>query len=77
MATKTRKDIDLAALRAASGLNQADFWSKFGISQSGGSRYESGRRMPVSVQILIRAWSDKLIDDAALAALLRKVRQTK
>ena len=77
MATKPRKDIDLAALRAASGLNQADFWSKFGISQSGGSRYEGGRRMPMPIGILIRAWSDRLIDDAALAALLRKVRRAR
>ncbi len=77
MAIASRKDIDLAALRAASGLNQADFWRKFGISQSGGSRYERGGRMPMPIRILIRAWRDKLIDDAALAALLRKVRQTK
>ncbi len=77
MATKTRKDIDLAALRAASGLNQADFWRKFGVSQSGGSRYERKGRVPMPLRILIRAWSDKLIDDAALAVLLRKVRQTK
>jgi hypothetical protein len=77
MANISRKDIDLAALRAASGSNQADFWSKFGISQSGGSRYESGCRMPMPIRILIRAWIDKLIDDAALAALLRKVRQTR
>ncbi len=77
MAIASRKDIDLAALRAASGLNQADFWGKFGVKQSCGSRYESGRRMPMPTRILIRAWRDKLIDDAALAVLLRKVRQTK
>jgi predicted transcriptional regulator len=77
MAITSRKDIDLAALRAASGLNQTDFWSRFGISQSCGSRYERGRRMPMPIRILIRAWIDRLIDDAALAALLRKVRQTR
>lgn len=77
MAIASRKDIDLAALRAASGLNQAEFWSKFGISQSGGSRYERGCRMPMPNRILVRAWIDRLLDDAALAALLRKVRQTK
>ena len=77
MATKPRKDIDLAALRAASGLNQADFWRKFGVSQSGGSRYERKGWVPMPLRIVIRAWSDKLIDDAALAVLLRKVRQTK
>jgi DNA-binding transcriptional regulator YiaG len=77
MANRSHKGIDLAALRAASGLNQNDFWGKFGIGQSCGSRYENGRRMPLPIQILIRAWIDKLIDDAALAKLLSKVRQAK
>lgn len=77
MANKSQKGIDLAALRAASGLNQSEFWGKFGITQSCGSRYENGRRMPLPIQILIRAWIDKLIDDAALAKLLSKVRQAK
>ena len=27
-------------------LNQHQFWSRIGVTQSGGSRYESGRRMP-------------------------------
>ncbi len=31
----------------------------------------------MALRNLIRAWRDKLIDDAALAVLLRKVRQTK
>jgi DNA-binding transcriptional regulator YiaG len=33
-------------------LNQKDFWSRLGVTQSGGSRYESGREMPEPVQIL-------------------------
>lgn len=36
-------------LRKKLGLNQADFWSRVGVMQSGGSRYESGRDMPVQV----------------------------
>ena len=27
-------------------LNQQEFWSRIGVTQSGGSRYESGRGMP-------------------------------
>ncbi|WP_306602523.1 helix-turn-helix transcriptional regulator [Azonexus sp.] len=30
-------------------MNQTDFWSRVGITQSVGSRYESGRNMPVQV----------------------------
>lgn len=34
------------------GLNQAEFWSIFGATQSGGSRYETGRDMPESLSML-------------------------
>jgi len=30
-------------IRKTSGMNQQAFWTRFGITQSGGSRYESGR----------------------------------
>ncbi len=60
-------------LRKSTGLNQSEFWKKFGVAQSGGSRYESGRSMPTPLKILLQAWIDKLIDDAALAKLLKKV----
>lgn len=32
------------------GLNQADFWTPLGVSQSGGSRYETGRTIPAPVR---------------------------
>lgn len=35
-------------------LNQHDFWSRIGVTQSGGSRYESGRTMPKPVRELLR-----------------------
>ena len=34
-------------------LSQTEFWGRIGITQSGGSRYESGRAVPVPVQILL------------------------
>ena len=34
------------------GLNQAAFWGPLGVTQSGSSRYESGRDIPVPVQKL-------------------------
>ena len=33
-------------------LNQSDFWKKVKVTQSGGSRYESGRPLPNHVQIV-------------------------
>jgi len=35
-------------------LNQQQFWSAIGVTQSGGSRYESGRSMPKPVRELLR-----------------------
>lgn len=35
------------------GLSQSQFWSPVGITQSGGSRYESGRNIPRPVQKLL------------------------
>jgi len=35
-------------------LNQQEFWSRIGATQSGGSRYESGRSMPKPVRELLR-----------------------
>ena len=41
-------------IRRKLGLNQQEFWTKIGVTQSGGSRYESGREMPKPVQELLR-----------------------
>ena len=41
-------------IRRKLGLNQQDCWSKIGVTQSGGSRYESGRNMPKPVRELLR-----------------------
>ena len=41
-------------LRQRLGLNQQQFWSAVGVTQSGGSRYESGRGMPRPVTELVR-----------------------
>tara|TARA_R110001583_G_scaffold191541_1_gene356823 strand:- start:12804 stop:13046 length:243 start_codon:yes stop_codon:yes gene_type:complete len=35
-------------------LNQLEFWSRVGVTQSAGSRYESGRNIPKSVQLLLQ-----------------------
>ena len=35
-------------------MNQQEFWSCIGVTQSGGSRYESGRTMPKPVRELLR-----------------------
>ena len=41
-------------IRRRLGLNQEEFWTRIGVTQSGGSRYESGRSMPKPVKELLR-----------------------
>lgn len=43
---------DLLAMRRAKGLTQAAFWGKIGVTQSAGSRYETGRPMARTVALL-------------------------
>ena len=42
------------AMRKKLNVNQSEFWSRVGLGQSAGSRYESGRNIPRPVQMLLR-----------------------
>lgn len=44
---------DVREMRRKLGLNQAEFWSPISVTQSGGSRYESGRVIPGPVRLLL------------------------
>ncbi len=59
---KSIDKIDAREIRRKLGLNQQQFWSKIGVTQSGGSRYESGRNMPRPVQHLLRLVHVEQID---------------
>lgn len=77
MTTKKRPTLKFStgeavkAVRLKRNENQAEFWSRIGVTQSGGSRYESGRNIPKPVQLLLQVTygTDKQADD--LAAWLR------
>jgi transcriptional regulator with XRE-family HTH domain len=46
----------IRSLRLKLGLNQTEFWRLVGVTQSGGSRYESGqRRIPKAVRVLLNS----------------------
>ncbi len=70
MARKPKLDFsNIAVARMKEGLNQQDFWKRYGVTQSGGSRYESGRNIPKPLGILL--WlhrsgkvTDKDLEDA-------------
>jgi predicted transcriptional regulator len=48
------KSLNPRQLRHRLGVNQMEFWSAVGVTQSGGSRYETGRSMPKPVRELVR-----------------------
>ena len=60
--TKVIEKIDPREIRRKLGLNQQQFWSALGVTQSGGSRYESGRNIPRPVQALLRLVHVEQID---------------
>ena len=49
----SKRQHDPLALRKSLGLNQSDFWGALGITQSGGSFYEKGRKLPKPVAMLL------------------------
>jgi transcriptional regulator with XRE-family HTH domain len=53
---------DPREIRQRLGMNQDQFWTKIGVTQSGGSRYESGREMPKPVRELLRLVHVEQID---------------
>ncbi len=59
---KVVEKVDPREIRRKLGLNQQQFWSKIGVTQSGGSRYESGRNMPKPVRELLRLVHVEQID---------------
>jgi transcriptional regulator with XRE-family HTH domain len=61
---KAAEKFDVREIRRKLGMNQQQFWSKLGVTQSGGSRYESGRNIPRPVQQLLRLVHVEQIDIA-------------
>lgn len=45
--------LDPKQLREQRGESQKEFWHRLGVTQSGGARYENGRRLPPPMRILL------------------------
>jgi len=60
-------------LRMKLGQNQTQFWSRVTVQQSAASRYETGREIPESVQMLLMmAYGTDKQAAAALAGLRKQ-----
>ena len=62
---------NIADDRKKEGLNQKDFWARYGVTQSGGSRYESGRNIPKPLAILLWLHRSGKVTDKVLAEALK------
>lgn len=63
---------DPLGLRLARRETQGEFWPLLGVTQSAGSRYESGREVPKPVAMLAAIRELGFVDDAVLSALASK-----
>jgi len=61
---------EVAKLRRALCLSQIEFWTRLGMTQSGGSRYERGQPISRPTQLLIRLVYGR--NSQALLAQLRR-----
>ncbi|MCK9380088.1 MAG: hypothetical protein M0P95_03350 [Sulfuritalea sp.] len=72
MARKKKLDFsDIADIRSKENLNQTAFWTRYGVTQSGGSRYESGRNIPKPLAILLWLHRSGKVTDKDLADALK------
>lgn len=71
MARKRKPNLaNIAEQRRKEGKNQSEFWNCYGVSQSGGSRYESGSAIPKPFVILMLLnCSGKITDNDLTDAL--------
>lgn len=61
----------IKALRKSLKLPQVVFWQRLGVTQSGGSRYETGRSVPLSTLLLLQIVYGTARESAALVDFLR------
>ena len=46
--------------------SQFRFWSRFGVTQSRGSRFEMGTEIPQPIEILLKLYFDGIVSDGDL-----------
>ncbi|PWF41601.1 hypothetical protein C7C56_024115 [Massilia glaciei] len=59
---------DLRQIRVNRRESQATFWARFGVTQSSGSRFETGLEVPPAVAILVRLYISGRLSDRDLVA---------
>lgn len=57
---------DLRQLRISKRESQEKFWGRFGVTQSSGSRFETGLSIPAPVAILLKLYVNGKLNDGDL-----------
>jgi hypothetical protein len=57
---------DLRQLRISKRESQEKFWGRFGVTQSSGSRFETGLTIPAPVAILLKLYMNGKLSDGDL-----------
>ena len=72
MARKKKLDFsNIADIRKKQNLNQTEVWTRYGVTQSGGSRYESGRNIPKPLALLLWLHQSGIVTDKDLAESMK------
>lgn len=58
--------MELKQFRISRRESQEKFWARFGVTQSSGSRFETGLGIPPPVALLVRLYLDGKLTDADL-----------
>lgn len=58
--------VDLRQLRISKRESQEKFWGRFGVTQSSGSRFETGLAIPAPVAILLKLYVNGKLSDGDL-----------
>lgn len=61
-----RQCMELKQLRLSRRESQEKFWARFGVTQSSGSRFETGLGIPPPVALLVKLYLDGKLSDADL-----------
>jgi transcriptional regulator with XRE-family HTH domain len=64
--SSTMDRVLIIAYRKKKKESQRQFWARFGVTQSRGSRFESGAEIPAPVSILLGLYFTKTISDGDL-----------
>ena len=59
---------DLRQFRISKRESQEKFWGRFGVTQSSGSRFETGLAIPAPVAILLKLYVNGKLNDGDLQA---------